>query len=477
MSSASAASPGPDASSSSRSAPEGPHGVRGPDSPLRLRRPPPRTRPRGSGLESGSSWGSSSASSTFCAETAKIEAAIAQAPGQVPKVEKEVARAGEKADEHAGYISLESLESLESLKLPLLTPQPSLMTNFMPSPSSTPSPRTSNTSLETNFMMSPLRTSPPVASDTSVEENFMLLPSSTPPPVTTRSNTPVATTESVTKTMAPGCVNILMHYGGSFSKDDPLTYDGGEVSLFQNIDKDVMSYFHVLELAKSVGFKDGDTLFYCIPGRSIEGGIDKLIDDASVCQMMKYANQSSYLEVYIEHNEHDVGSDAPLTDATQQDSTAKEEDETWNKRQISYVFALGTMVALVFLLRPLLPAAYDRLILVVIAAIWGIGSFGLPCGLHGTTRWEKNFSRHVGRLVSTLFWLLVIYGIYLLALHVDNSQACTPSGSPLEDDEAPTDSHKIWTFFFGLIGVVVLVGHLVSWTMGCLTGGDRDRDP
>uniref|UniRef100_A0A0A9A9V6 Uncharacterized protein n=1 Tax=Arundo donax TaxID=35708 RepID=A0A0A9A9V6_ARUDO len=26
--------------------------------------------------------------------------------------------------------------------------------------------------------------------------------------------------------MAPGCVNILMHHGGAFSKHDALTYDG-----------------------------------------------------------------------------------------------------------------------------------------------------------------------------------------------------------------------------------------------------------
>jgi hypothetical protein len=27
--------------------------------------------------------------------------------------------------------------------------------------------------------------------------------------------------------MAPGCINILMHHGGSFSQQGELTYDGG----------------------------------------------------------------------------------------------------------------------------------------------------------------------------------------------------------------------------------------------------------
>ncbi|WVZ80082.1 hypothetical protein U9M48_027588 [Paspalum notatum var. saurae] len=110
------------------------------------------------------------------------------------------------------------------------------------------------------------------------------------------------------QTMAPGCVNILMHYGGAFTQEEPLMYNGGEVQLFRNIDKDVMSYFHVVDLAKSVGFKDGDNLFYGIPGHSLEGSVDLLRDDASVYEMMKVAAQSNFLEVYIQHTDHDTGS-------------------------------------------------------------------------------------------------------------------------------------------------------------------------
>lgn len=69
-------------------------------------------------------------------------------------------------------------------------------------------------------------------------------------------------------------VNILMHHGGAFSKEGELTYEGGEVSLFRNIEKKEISYFSVLQLATSLGFKDGDSLFYAIPGRSLdEAGI------------------------------------------------------------------------------------------------------------------------------------------------------------------------------------------------------------
>jgi hypothetical protein len=66
--------------------------------------------------------------------------------------------------------------------------------------------------------------------------------------------------------MAPGCVNILMHYRGAFSQEGPLTYIIMEVksAFFRNIEKDVMSYFHVVQLAKTVGFKDSDTLFHIL---------------------------------------------------------------------------------------------------------------------------------------------------------------------------------------------------------------------
>ncbi|CAN6287908.1 unnamed protein product [Urochloa humidicola] len=115
-----------------------------------------------------------------------------------------------------------------------------------------------------------------------------------------------------------------MHHGGAFSNQDELTYDGGDITLFQKIDKDEMSYYRLVQLAKSVGFKDGDNLYYAIPGRSLEeGGIDHLKDDTSVSEMMKYANQAKFLEVYIQHNEHDVSGYPTAGDAAQQDNIAE----------------------------------------------------------------------------------------------------------------------------------------------------------
>ena len=122
--------------------------------------------------------------------------------------------------------------------------------------------------------------------------------------------------------MAPGCINILMHHGGAFSKHGELTYDGGDVTLFPKIEMDKMSYYRLVQLAKTVGFKEGDTLYYAIPGRSLDdAGIDHLKDDASVCDMMKYSNQAKFLEVYIKHNENVVSAYPTCDDAAQQVNT------------------------------------------------------------------------------------------------------------------------------------------------------------
>jgi hypothetical protein len=141
--------------------------------------------------------------------------------------------------------------------------------------------------------------------------------------------------------MAPGCVNILMHHGSAFSNEGVLTYEGGEVSLFQNIEKQAMSYFNVVQLAASLGFKDGDNLFYAILGRTLdEAGIDHLKDDTSISEMLKFANQTNFLEVYSQHNEHS-GSGYPTAGyCIQQDSVAKVNLQLYSHGVNLYVFKL-----------------------------------------------------------------------------------------------------------------------------------------
>jgi hypothetical protein len=145
------------------------------------------------------------------------------------------------------------------------------------------------------------------------------------------------------------------------------------------------------------------------------------------------------------------------------DNNFQEDDQIWNKRQIGYIFYLGTALGLIFLIRPLLPTGYDRWVLVTFAAVWGLGSFGLPFGLFGTSRFEKNCSRHVGRFISLSCSLLVIYGIYVHTLRVTGVPEPTPSFSSFGITDGHADADWSMTLSFSVIAALVFLGHLYSW--------------
>jgi len=110
--------------------------------------------------------------------------------------------------------------------------------------------------------------------------------------------------------MAPGCSNILMHPGGFLFKARWTNLWWRRYHTFsKNWD------------GQNVGFKEGDTLYYAIPGRSLDdAGIDHLKDDASDYDMMK-SNQAKFLEVYIKHNENIVSAYPTCDDADRQVNT------------------------------------------------------------------------------------------------------------------------------------------------------------
>ncbi|XP_037411501.1 nucleolar protein dao-5-like [Triticum dicoccoides] len=157
---------------------------------------------------------------------------------------------------------------------------------------------------------------------------------------------------------------------------------------------------------------------------------------------------------------------------------SQDDDQIWNKRQIGYIFDLGTALGIIFLIRPWLPSSYDRWIMAAFAAVWGAGSVGLPIGMFGTSRVEKNCSRHVGRFISLSFSLLVIYAIYILTLNVAGTPP-TPSVSSFGITNGDGDGDADWWTTAGFIVIAALVsfGHLWSWIRGCCTGGDRDMLP
>ncbi|KAM0836544.1 hypothetical protein ACQ4PT_062246 [Festuca glaucescens] len=58
-------------------------------------------------------------------------------------------------------------------------------------------------------------------------------------------------------------------------------------------------------MAKDVGFKDGDELYYTIPECSLDEGIDLLHDDNSVLKMLNFAKKNNLAEIYVKHKGHE----------------------------------------------------------------------------------------------------------------------------------------------------------------------------
>ncbi|RLN33639.1 hypothetical protein C2845_PM03G21000 [Panicum miliaceum] len=162
------------------------------------------------------------------------------------------------------------------------------------------------------------------------------------------------------------------------------------------------------------------------------------------------------------------------------DTKSAREDDIWNKRQLIYGIALLGSLGIV----PAIVAFMPQWILFTFAVLWGLGSVGFPLGLFGKSRFETGYSRHMARLVFMGFSLLVIYTMYqYMALVGTSSPSSSPPGAgdvlpPPTATTTHTATHvdMLWTLAFGILGGIVMAGHIFSWVMGCMTGSDRDDE-
>nr|CAB3455796.1 unnamed protein product [Digitaria exilis] len=153
------------------------------------------------------------------------------------------------------------------------------------------------------------------------------------------------------------------------------------------------------------------------------------------------------------------------------------QDDIWNKRQLIYGIALLGPLGIV----PAIVAIMPQWVVFTFAVGWGLGSVGFPLGLYGNSRLETGYSRHMARLVFMGFSLLVIYTLYQYMTLAGSSSPSAPP--PVADmlpspaaDMLPPHADTMWTVAFGILGVIVLAGHILSWVRGCWTGSDSDRD-
>lgn len=133
---------------------------------------------------------------------------------------------------------------------------------------------------------------------------------------------------------------------------------------------------------------------------------------------------------------------------------------------MSLSISLLTPLALLFSVRPLIPAEYDHYILMAFIAIWGLGSLAFQFGLFGSNSGEKSFSRFVSRFVFISFTALVLYTLHLEMMEAKGYSAAPLS--PLADVSNDTLfpvvlDDQTWTMIFWIYFVLVLSGHLYAW--------------
>ncbi|TVU41583.1 hypothetical protein EJB05_15114, partial [Eragrostis curvula] len=154
-------------------------------------------------------------------------------------------------------------------------------------------------------------------------------------------------------------------------------------------------------------------------------------------------------------------------------------DEIWNKRQIIYGIALLGPLGLVLAV----PAILPRWMIFLFTVVWGFGSVGFPMGLYGTSRCEMDYSRHFARFIFMGFSLFVVYTMYrsMMLLESSSPSCSPPSAADIASPPSPATQdaphvRMLWTLAFGIVGGLVMAGHMFSWVRGCLTGSDRDLD-
>ena len=65
-------------------------------------------------------------------------------------------------------------------------------------------------------------------------------------------------------------ITVKIHDGGSFSEEGPLSYDGGQVSIFTKIECERTSFFDIVDMGKEVGFQNGDGFFIEFPALTLK---------------------------------------------------------------------------------------------------------------------------------------------------------------------------------------------------------------
>ncbi|KAM0013307.1 hypothetical protein Hdeb2414_s0045g00746241 [Helianthus debilis subsp. tardiflorus] len=96
---------------------------------------------------------------------------------------------------------------------------------------------------------------------------------------------------------------LEFHHGGKFSDFSDLRYEGGNLTYIDKVNSDLFSVNIMNDMLISLGYSEEDivTYHFKIPGEDLDLGLRPLGTDSDAIKLIKYAETTKVIEVYVEH--------------------------------------------------------------------------------------------------------------------------------------------------------------------------------
>ncbi|XP_028064760.1 uncharacterized protein LOC114267884 [Camellia sinensis] len=110
-------------------------------------------------------------------------------------------------------------------------------------------------------------------------------------------------------------MKLVLHHSGYFIDSDggPMSYFGGKVHVFDNVDVDTFFVLELIYMVKKLGICDYKQLFYRISTEDLVRGLRRLGTDQDVLKMFQYLASASTLELFVKHHvSHNVDTLYPI---------------------------------------------------------------------------------------------------------------------------------------------------------------------
>jgi hypothetical protein len=93
---------------------------------------------------------------------------------------------------------------------------------------------------------------------------------------------------------------LEVHHKGRFNRENGVAYVGGDVTNYLDFNgRDELSFFEVETVIKCYGYSLGDLIYYKIPNKSLDKGLQLLSSDHDILEMVRHHNGHGIVELYV----------------------------------------------------------------------------------------------------------------------------------------------------------------------------------